>query len=51
MALMSLIEHVDELGPEMVHRVPQQGSGEFAIGSQLIVRENQWAVFFRDGKA
>jgi membrane protease subunit (stomatin/prohibitin family) len=51
MALMSLIEYVDELGTEMVHRVPEQGSGEFAIGSQLIVRESQWAVFFRDGKA
>ncbi len=51
MALMSLIEYVDELGPEMVHRIPEKGSGEFAIGSQLIVRENQWAVFFRDGKA
>ncbi len=51
MALMSLIEYVDELGSEMVHRIPEQGSGEFAVGSQLIVRENQWAVFFRDGKA
>ena len=51
MALMSLIEYVDELGTEMVHRVPEQGSGEFKIGSQLVVRESQWAVFFRDGKA
>ena len=51
MALMDLIEYVDELGAEMVHRIPEQGSGEFKVGSQLIVRENQWAVFFRDGKA
>ncbi len=51
MALMNLIEFVDETGGEMVHRIPEQGSGEFKVGSQLIVRENQWAVFFRDGKA
>jgi membrane protease subunit (stomatin/prohibitin family) len=51
MALMNLIEFVDEEGGEMVHRIPEQGSGEFQIGSQLIVRESQWAVFFRDGKA
>jgi membrane protease subunit (stomatin/prohibitin family) len=51
MALMDLIEFVDEQGAEMAHRIPEQGSGEFKVGSQLIVRENQWAVFFRDGKA
>lgn len=51
MALMNLIEFVDETGGEMVHRIPEQGSGEFKVGSQMIVRENQWAVFFRDGKA
>ncbi|MHB9114280.1 MAG: SPFH domain-containing protein [Thermoleophilia bacterium] len=51
MALMEIIEYVDQQSTEMVHRVPEVGSGEFKIGSQLIVRENQWAVFFRDGKA
>jgi membrane protease subunit (stomatin/prohibitin family) len=51
MALMNLIEFVDEQGAEMAHRIPEQGSGEFKVGSQLIVRESQWAVFFRDGKA
>jgi membrane protease subunit (stomatin/prohibitin family) len=48
---MQIVEFVDELGNEMVHRVPESGSGEFRLGSQLIVRESQWAVFFRDGKA
>jgi membrane protease subunit (stomatin/prohibitin family) len=51
MALMDLIEFVDEVGAEMAHRIPEQGSGEFKLGSQLVVRESQWAVFFRDGKA
>lgn len=51
MALMDLIEYVDERGTEMTYRIPEQGSGEFKMGSQLIVRESQWAVFFRDGKA
>lgn len=51
MALMDLIEFVDEQGAEMAHRIPEQGSGEFKLGAQLIVRESQWAVFFRDGKA
>ncbi|MFH0916632.1 MAG: SPFH domain-containing protein, partial [bacterium] len=51
MALMDLIEYVDEQGAEMAHRIPERGSGEFKVGSQLIVRESQWAVFFRDGKA
>ena len=51
MALMQLIEYVDEGAQEMVHRIPEKGSGDFKIGSQLVVRESQWAVFFRDGKA
>ncbi|MBU2603023.1 MAG: SPFH domain-containing protein [Actinobacteria bacterium] len=51
MALMEIIEFVDQAGKEIVHRIPEVGSGEFKMGSQLIVRENQWGVFFRDGKA
>jgi excisionase family DNA binding protein len=35
----------------MVYRVPESGSGDFRIGSQVVVRENQTAVFYRDGKA
>ncbi len=50
MAMMDIIEFFDETGEEMVHRIPEQGSAETKFGSQLIVRENQAAVFFRDGK-
>jgi len=49
--VFDVIEFMDEAGNEMVHRVPEYGSGDFRLGSQLIVRENQAAVFFRDGKA
>lgn len=51
MALLEVIEFLDESGKEIIHRVPEQGSGEIRLGSQLVVRESQVAVFFRDGKA
>src|SRR5947207_4569964 len=50
-AILDLIEFPDESGQEIVHRVPEYGSGEFRLGSQLVVRESQVAIFFRDGKA
>lgn len=50
-AIMDLIEYPNEGSNELVHRIPENGSGEFRLGSQLIVRESQKAVFFRDGKA
>ncbi len=49
--IFDLIEYMDEAQDEIVHRFPERGSGDFRIGSQLIVRESQAAVFFRDGKA
>src|SRR6478735_2886979 len=51
MAILDVIEFLDPTGRQMVHRVPEGGSGEFRLGSQLVVRESQRAVFFRDGKA
>jgi excisionase family DNA binding protein len=49
--IIDVVEYTDETGREMVHRVPEYGAGDFKIGSQVIVREQQNAVFFRDGKS
>ncbi len=49
--ILDVIEYADTATDEIVHRVPEHGSGDFRIGSQLIVREGQAAVFMRDGKA
>lgn len=51
MAILDLIEYPNEYADELVHRVPEHDSGEFRLGSQLVVRESQRAIFFRDGKA
>ncbi|MGI8642869.1 MAG: SPFH domain-containing protein [Thermomicrobiales bacterium] len=51
MAILDLIQVPDERSDEIVHRLPVHGSGEFRLGSQLVVRESQRAIFVRDGKA
>lgn len=45
------IEWFDETGKELVHRLPDSGSGEIKWGAQLTVRESQAAVLFYEGKA
>jgi excisionase family DNA binding protein len=49
--IFDVIEYPNEMRDEIVRRIPETGFGDFRIGSQLIVREAQNAVFFRDGKA
>jgi membrane protease subunit (stomatin/prohibitin family) len=49
--IIDVVEFLDNTGNELVHREPPDGPGDFRIGSQVIVRESQNAVFFRDGKA
>ena len=46
---IDVIEWKDDSGREMVWRYP--GGGELQLGTQLVVLENQWAIFFRDGRA
>ncbi|HKZ84801.1 MAG TPA: SPFH domain-containing protein [Anaerolineae bacterium] len=48
--IIDVVEFVDETGNEIVHRIPERGSGDFRFGSNVIVRESQVAIFFRDGK-
>lgn len=48
---IEVLEWDDPSGEEMVHRIPAEGTGEIKFGAQLVVNENQAAVFFRDGRA
>jgi excisionase family DNA binding protein len=49
--IFDVVQYPNEMRNEIVHRFPETGAGNFRIGSQVIVRESQTAVFFRDGNA
>src|SRR5678815_335900 len=49
--IIDVIEAPDQGADELVKRVPEVGSGDFRLGSQVIVRESQRAIFYRDGKS
>jgi len=49
--LIEIIEWIDPTGREMIYRIPQEGSADFKLGAQLIVRDSQMAMFFKDGHA
>jgi excisionase family DNA binding protein len=49
--IFDVVEYPSEMVDEIVHRFPEEGVADLRIGSQVIVRESQRVVFFRDGKA
>ena len=49
--VIDVIEAPNQGPKDMVVRMPEYGAGDFRLGSQVIVRESQTSVFFRDGKA
>ncbi len=51
LVFLEVIEWFDDTGQELVHRIPEKGSGEIKYGAQLTVRESQAAAFFYRGKA
>ena len=51
MRIIDVIDHTNVMDDEFTYREPQQGSGDWRFGSQVIVGESQVAVFVRGGEA
>ena len=49
--IFDVVEYPSEMMDEIVHRFPETGPADLRMGSQVIVRESQRVVFFRDGNA
>jgi excisionase family DNA binding protein len=49
--IFDVVEYPSEMADELVHRFPETGVADLRIGSQVIVRESQRVIFFRDGQA
>lgn len=48
--IIDVIDHTNVANDELAYREPQQGSGDWRMGSQVIVGESQSAVFVRSGE-
>lgn len=49
--IIDVVDHTNVADDEFAYREPQDGSGDFRMGSQVIVGESQRAVFVRSGEA
>ena len=49
--IFDVVEYPNEMVDEIVHHFPEAGVADLRMGSQVIVRETQRAVFFRDGQS
>ncbi|MFN8377125.1 MAG: SPFH domain-containing protein [Anaerolineae bacterium] len=49
--IIDVVDHTNVADDEFAYREPQEGSGDFRMGSQVIVGESQVAVFVRSGEA
>jgi membrane protease subunit (stomatin/prohibitin family) len=49
--IIDVIDHTNVGDDELAYREPQEGSGDWRMGSQVLVGESQAAVFVRGGEA
>jgi membrane protease subunit (stomatin/prohibitin family) len=49
--IIDVVDHTNVADDEFAYREPQEGSGDFRMGTQVIVGESQVAVFVRSGEA
>lgn len=49
--IFDVVEYANEMHNVIAYHFPETGVADLRFGSQVIVRESQKAVFFRDGKA
>ncbi|XZE18544.1 SPFH domain-containing protein [Pirellulaceae bacterium SH449] len=48
---LEVIDYIDQTNQSLIARVPESGTAAIQFGAQLIVQQNQEAIFFRDGRA